>query len=195
MRQTQHPEISEPLALADLSPDPQNRRGHTPRNVAMNADALRQIGAARSIVIDEDDVVLAGNGGIAAAPAAGITKLRVIEADGQEIIAVRRRGLTPEQKRQLAIYDNRAAELATWNLPQLQSDLDAGLDLAAFFQADELAALFAPSDVGPIVGRTNPDDVPPERSTDIQRGDLFELGQHRLLCGDSTVPSDVARLL
>jgi DNA modification methylase len=161
----------------------------------MIVDALKQVGAARSIVIDEDDVILAGNGVIAAAPDAGITKLRVIEADGQEIIAVRRRGLTPEQKRQLAIYDNRTAELATWNVPQLQADLDAGLDLAAFFQEDELGALFAPSDVEPTVGRTDPDDVPAERPTDIQRGDLFELGRHRLLCGDSTTATDVARLL
>src|SRR6516164_3118486 len=88
------------IELAYLHSDPKNRRAHTPRNLTMIVDALKQVGAARSIVIDEDDVILAGNGVIAAAPDAGITKLRVIEADGQEIIAVRRRGLTPEQKRQ-----------------------------------------------------------------------------------------------
>src|SRR5437870_4756050 len=63
----------DPIQLADLTPDLQNRRAHTPRNLAMIVDALQQVGAARSIVIDEDDVVLAGNGVIAAAADAGIT--------------------------------------------------------------------------------------------------------------------------
>ena len=136
----------DPIHLADLIPDPQNRQAHTPRNLALIVDALHQVGAARSIVIDEDDVVLAGNGVIEAAADAGITKLRVIEADGHEIIAVRRRHLTPEQKRQLAMYDNRAAELATWNIPLIQADLEAGLDLTPFFRDDELKALFAQAD-------------------------------------------------
>ena len=181
--------------IQDLRPDPVNRRTHTPRNIGLITDALHQVGAARSIVIDEDDVVLAGNGVIEAAADAGITKLRVIEADGQEIIAVRRRNLTPEQKRQLAMYDNRAGELALWNIPQIQADLEAGLDLTPFFRDDELQALFAQVDGGLTGGRTDPDDVPAERPTGIQRGDLFELGRHRLLCGDSTTPGDVARLL
>ena len=80
--------------IKDLHPDPVNRRTHTPRNIGLITDALHQVGAARSIVIDEDDVVLAGNGVIEAAADAGITKLRVIEADGHEIIAVRRRNLS-----------------------------------------------------------------------------------------------------
>jgi hypothetical protein len=107
--------------LASLVADPTNRREHNERNVTMVADALRDVGAGRSIVIDEDDVILAGNGVQAAALQAGLTTVRVIEADGQEIIAVRRRGLTAAQKRALAIYDNRTAELATWNFEQLAS--------------------------------------------------------------------------
>ena len=114
--------------IKDLVPDATNRRAHNPRNIGMIVEALHQVGAARSIVIDEDNVILAGDGVTEAAAEAGITKLRVIEADGHEIIAVRRRNLTPEQKRQLAMYDNRAAELAMWNIPQIQADLGAGLD-------------------------------------------------------------------
>lgn len=56
--------------LVDLVPDPENRRKHNPRNLAMVAESLQQVGAARSIVIDENDVILAGNGVAAAAAAA-----------------------------------------------------------------------------------------------------------------------------
>jgi DNA modification methylase len=154
-------------------------------------DALQQVGAARSIVIDEHDVILAGNGVTQAAAEAGITKVRVIEADGHELIAVRRRGLTDDQKRLLAMYDNRSAELAEWNLPQLQADAIAGLDLQPFFFASELVTLLGPQ---AKPGQTAPDAAPDPRPTDIQPGDLFTLGMHRLLCGDATVAGDVARL-
>jgi hypothetical protein len=70
----------ESLRIADLVVDPNNRRTHNPRNVEMIVAALKDVGAARSIVIDEDDVVLAGNGVTAAAAAAGITKVRVIRS-------------------------------------------------------------------------------------------------------------------
>ena len=97
------------------------------------ADALREVGAARSIVIDEDNVVLAGNATIEAAADAGITKVHVLEADGDTVIAVRRHGLTRQEKARLALYDNRAAELAEgWDvdvLKELQSD---GVDLSSF---------------------------------------------------------------
>ena len=127
--------------LRDLTPDPENRRQHNPRNVGMIADSINHVGAARSVVVDENNVVLAGNATIEAAAEAGIENVRIIEASGHELIAVRRRGLTSEQKRHLALSDNRAAELATWNLDQLRADADAGLDLASFFQPVELASL------------------------------------------------------
>jgi DNA modification methylase len=184
----------DPTTLAALTADPQNRRTHDARNLDAITTALQEVGAARSIVIDEDNVILAGNGVTQAAQAAGLTKVRVIEAAGDEIIAVRRRGLTDAQKRALAIYDNRTAELATWNVDQLRADLDAGLDLSAFWNADELTALLAPNG-GPKGGQTDPDAVPEVRATDIVRGDLFELGAHRLLCGDSTDAADVARVM
>lgn len=100
--------------IKDLKPDKRNARKHNPRNIGMIEDALNEVGAARSIVIDEDGNILAGNGTVEAAAQAGIERVKVVEADGEEIVAVRRRGLTEKQKRRLALFDNRTAELAEW---------------------------------------------------------------------------------
>jgi DNA modification methylase len=181
-----------PVAIDELVPDPKNRRVHNQRNLGMIADALRSVGAARSIVIDEHNTILAGNGVTAAAREAGITRVRIIDAAGDELIAVRRTDLSDEQKRDLAIYDNRTGELATWNDEQLRADLEVGLSLRPFWTAEHEAALLARA---PKSGRTDPDDVPAERATSIVRGDLFELGQHRIVCGDSTNEADVATAL
>jgi hypothetical protein len=159
----------------------------------MVAASLRDVGAARSIVIDEGNVILAGNGVTAAAASAGITKLRVIEAAGDELIAVRRSGLTDAQKRALALYDNRTAELAEWNLEQIHADQTAGLPLEAWWSTVELADLLGVPALQ--TGRTDPETVPVSRATTIQPGDLFTLGTHRLLCGDATRAADVARVM
>jgi ParB-like chromosome segregation protein Spo0J len=128
------------LTLADLTPDAQNARTHTAKNIGMIADSLRAVGAARSIVVDEDNVVLAGNGLCEAAAEAGITKVKVVDVDGETVVAVRRRNLSPEQKRKLALYDNRTAELATWNVELLKDFAAEGFDLAPFEFADDLLA-------------------------------------------------------
>lgn len=125
----------------ELTPDPHNRRKHSPRNVDMIAAALRSVGAARSIVIDERNEVLAGNGVLQGAAQAGISKLKIVDVDGDTIVAVRRRGLSTEQKRDLAIYDNRSAELAAWDINQLRADVNAGLTLEPFFFESELQDL------------------------------------------------------
>jgi hypothetical protein len=124
-----------------LRPDPTNRRTHGDRNTGMMVDALRAVGAARSIVIDESGEILAGNGLVTAARRVGLSKLQVVDAEGDTVIAVRRRGLTPEQKRQLAIYDNRTAELAEWDVAQLAEDFANGEDLMPFFTDEELQKL------------------------------------------------------
>jgi hypothetical protein len=80
---------AEIVGLGELKPDPQNLRKHTPRNVAMIVDALQEVGAARSIVIDEKGVSLAGNSTIKAAGRAGLARVKVVDADGSEIIAVK----------------------------------------------------------------------------------------------------------
>ncbi len=183
-----------PRSLSDLIPDPQNPRRHTDRNLAMIREALEQVGAGRSIVVDERGVVLAGNATIRAAADAGIRKLRVVDVDGKTLVAVRRRGLSAEEKTKLALYDNRAAELAEWDPAVLQALAErGGVDLARYWSADELRALLASSESGS--GRDDVDVVPPVRRTSIRPGDLFALGDHRLLCGDSTKPEEIARAM
>ena len=137
--------------LATLKPDPANCRRHTPRNVGLIETALREVGAARSIVIDEDGAVLAGNATIEAAAAAGIERVQVIDADGETIVAVRRTGLTPEQKARLALYDNRAAELAEWDEQAVAALLARMPDVAeGLWTADELQALVDAASSGPM---------------------------------------------
>jgi ParB family transcriptional regulator, chromosome partitioning protein len=131
--------MSETIAL--LKPDRKNRRKHNERNIGMIVNSLQQVGASRSIVIDEDNNILAGNGTVEAAQLAGIERMKVIDADGEEIIAVRRTGLTVEQKRKLALYDNRTAEIAEWDIEQLLEDVNAGLDFDGMFGKVELSEL------------------------------------------------------
>ena len=136
-------EAKEISSIADLVADAENAREHNPRNVGMIVDALHEVGAARSIVIDEDGNILAGNATIEAAAEAGIENVQVVDADGETIVAVRRTGLTPEQKRRLALFDNRTAELATWSPDQLLADLESGFDFEGLFGDEELAELLA----------------------------------------------------
>src|SRR5262245_27444280 len=130
-----------PTHIKDLTEDPVNRRAHTPRNVGMIADSLQDVGAGLSIIIDEQNQLIGGHGVIEAAGQVGITKLHVVDAEGDAIVAVRRRNLTPEQKRRMAMYDNRTSDLSEWNLDQIQADVDAGLDMSPFFSDQELDAL------------------------------------------------------
>ena len=128
--------------LADLTPDPRNARRHNPRNVGMLEKALGEVGAARSIVIDEHGVVLAGNATIEAAGRAGIERVQVVDADGETIIAVRRTGLTAKQKTRLALYDNRTAELADWDAEVIADLLATERELLdGLFADDELAKI------------------------------------------------------
>jgi DNA modification methylase len=182
------------VALTDLLPDPRNARTHSDRNIALIADALRDVGAGRSIVVDETGTVLAGNATITAAQQAGLSHVRVIEANGTELIAVRRTGLTQEQKQRLALYDNRAAELAAWDTDVLASLAD-DLDLGALWNGDELAALLGQEDAaGSLTG--DPDEIPDTPTEAVtKQGDVWQLGPHRLLCGDATSGADVQRLL
>jgi hypothetical protein len=133
---------TKPTHLKHLISDPKNRRKHTPRNLGQIVEALHKVGAARSIVIDEKGEVLAGNATVEAAAEAGLTKVKVVDATGSEVVAVRRIGLTDDQKRDLALFDNRAAELAEWDIEQLMEDVKDGLDLDKFFHPDELRSMF-----------------------------------------------------
>lgn len=157
--------MSETLNVSELTHDPRNARRHTPRNVGMIVDALHDVGAARSIVIDDDNTILAGNATVEAAAVAGIERVQVVDADGETIIAVRRRNLTPEQKTRLALFDNRAAELADWDPATLAALLD-DVSPAGLWTDDELAALLttvaATDAIPPDAFPAYDDDLPTE---------------------------------
>jgi hypothetical protein len=148
------------IGIGDLVPDPNNARRHTPRNVGTIVDALHKVGAARSIVIDENDVILAGNATVEAAGEAGIEKVMVVEADGNTLVAVKRTNLTPKQKAQLALLDNRAAELAEWDEQMvLAVQKTHGLEpMEIGFTQDELDKLAADAVATPDDPVAPPDD-------------------------------------
>ncbi len=180
--------------LASLTPDPRNARAHSERNLELIALSLQEVGAARSIVVDEDGVILAGNATVSAAQQAGIERVRVIDTDGSELVAVRRSGLSPEQKRRLALLDNRTAELADGNTDILATLAD-DTDLSGLWEPDELAALIT-SETAPPQLLADPDAIPePPTEPITQPGDLWVLGEHRLLCGSCTDADGVQRLM
>lgn len=187
--------------LADLTPDAKNARRHSPRNVGLIETALGEVGAARSIVIDEAGHVLAGNATVEAAARVGIERVKVVEASGNEIVAVRRSGLTKRQKTRLALLDNAP------NAPEANPEYwDAQVigDLAAQERAlldgilrdDELAALTGQN------GHAQADAEPQfNRAAELQKvwgtelGQLWRIGDHRLMCGDCTVRENVERVM
>ena len=103
------------MKLEDLKQDSVNARKHNPRNVNMIVDSIQELGCGRSILIDEDGMIIAGNATYEALVEAGITKVRVVDGRGDEIVAVRRIDLTKLEKARLALFDNRASELASWD--------------------------------------------------------------------------------
>jgi len=192
------------ISITDLKPDKTNRRKHGERNVDMIVQSLHEIGAARSIVVDEDGNILAGNATVEAAARAGIERVQVVDADGQTIIAVRRSNLDAEDKRKLALYDNRTAELAEWDTAQIAADLEAGLSFDGLFSADELTALLE-GEPKKIAEAPEPQLDRAEELRELwgtERGQVWEIPSvtvpgkcHRLMCGDSTSADDVGRLM
>ena len=185
----------EQSSLNDLKSDHKNARKRTDRSASLIKESLEKFGAARSIVIDEENRILAGNGTIEGAKAAGIKNLRVIETDGKEIIAVKRTGLSEEEKVGLALADNRTSDLSEWDAEMLKQ-LSEDQDLEPWFNKDDLALLLGETEELPAEGLTDPNDVPdtPAEPT-TKTGDLYILGKHRLLCGDSTNIQHVERLM
>jgi DNA modification methylase len=182
--------------LSDLKQDHKNARKRTQTSASLLKESLQRYGPARSIVIDEDNRILAGNGTVEAAINLGIDGLRIIDAAPDELIAVRRTGLTEDQKVGLALADNRTADLAEWDAEMLQQ-LSQEHDIAPWFQEDDLEALLEQVEkLDPVEGNTDPDEVPEAPEEPITRpGDLWILGNHRLLCGDSTNIQHVERLM
>ena len=182
-------------SISDLRSDHKNARKRTDRSAALIKESITRYGAARSIVIDEENRILAGNGTIEGAKAAGIKNVRIIETEGDEIIAVKRTGLTEDQKIGLALADNRTSDLSEWDKEMLHQ-LSEEHDITPWFQAEDLAEIMGEVEVIPAEGLTDADDVPEPPADPITKpGDLWILGNHRLLCGDSTDVLAVERLM
>lgn len=182
-------------SINSLVSDHKNARRRTDRSAELIKESLQRYGAARSIVIDEDNRILAGNGTIEGAKAAGIKNVRIIETEGDEIIAIKRSGLSEDDKVGLALADNRTADLSEWDQAMLHR-LSEEHDLTPWFEQEDLDELLAVTELEPEQGKTDPDDVPeaPEDPT-TKPGDLWILGNHRLLCGDSTNAQHMERLM
>jgi DNA modification methylase len=182
-------------SIKDLKSDHKNARKRTDRSAKLIAESLQRFGAARSIVIDEENRILAGNGTIEGAKAAGIKNVRVIETDGTEIIAVKRTGLTEDEKIGLALADNRTSDLSDWDKDMLQQ-LSEEHDIAPWFDADDLAEIMGEVEVIPPEGLTDADDVPDVPEEPVTKpGDVWLLGDHRVMCGDSTSLTEVEKLM
>ena len=182
-------------SITSLVGDHKNARRRTDRSSQLIKESLQKYGAARSIVIDEENRILAGNGTIEGAKAAGIKNVRIIETDGDEIIAVKRTGLSEDEKVGLALADNRTGDLSEWDAEMLHQ-LSEEHDLSPWFEQEDLDELFNVTSEDPVEGNTDPDDVPEVPEDPITKpGDLWILGNHRLLCGDSTNPQHVEKLM
>ena len=173
--------------LADVKPYEHNPRINDAA-VDVVAASIREFGFRQPIVVDEEGVIIVGHTRFKAAQELGLEEVPVHVAQG----------LTPAQVKAYRLADNKTGELAEWDydlLPIELADLqgmDFDLDLIGFSSGD-LAKLLDP-DVKE--GMTDPDDVPePPDDPITQPGDLWILGDHRLLCGDSSKAEDVDRLL
>ena len=175
-----------------LVPYARNARTHSDQQVAQIAASIAEFGFTNPILIGDDDVIVAGHGRLMAAQRLGLTEVPVI------VLA----HLTEAQRRALVIADNKIAENAGWDEELLKAELVAlqkiefDLDLVGFSDEeleDLLGEIEAPALGGAVEGE---DEVPEPPADPISViGDLWILGNHRLLCGDSTVATDVERVL
>jgi DNA modification methylase len=171
----------------EVKPYPNNPRTNDDA-VDTVAGSIREFGFRQPIVVDSEGVIIVGHTRWKAARKLGLEKVPVHVATD----------LTPDQIKAYRIADNKTNELAEWNLELLPIELGAlqaaNFDLGLLgFDEETLARLLAP---GVNEGLCDPDEIPaPPDEAVTQPGDLWILGNHRLLCGDSSKPEDVDRLL
>ncbi len=159
------PADGERVHLKDLKPSPRNPRKHTATNIGVIADSLAEIGAWRSISIDEENIVRAGNGVVEAAAERGIENVRIVDAEGDEIIAVRRRGLTEEQKRRYELFDNRSSDLAEYDGEVLQEMSELGLT-RGIFPDDEIESIVESEALEDLLGTKLDEEADGEGAAD-----------------------------
>lgn len=158
------------LNINEVIPYPDNPRKND-NAVDAVAESIKQCGYCSPIVIDEDNVILAGH-----------TRLKALKKlKWKEVECVRKTGLTEEQKKKYRILDNKTNELAEWDFDLLEEEID-GLDFDGFdfgfdFNSGE--------DDAEIIEDEVP-DVDEEIEPTVKLGDIWQLGRHRLMCGDST---------
>jgi len=180
------PEISL-RQVAALVPYARNSRTHSDAQVAQIAASIREFGWTNPVLIDGADGIIAGHGRLLAARKLGLTEVPCIVLDH----------LSETQKRALIIADNKLALNAGWDSEMLglelqelaAEDFDMGL---VGFTDDELAALLAEK----TEGLTDPDETPEPPADPVSvLGDVWVLGKHRIVCGDSTDADTVAKCL
>jgi len=180
----------EQISTADLIPYARNSRTHSDEQVAQIAASIREFGFCNPVLIDGQNTIIAGHGRVLAA---GRMKLETVPC-------LRLTHLTDAQRRAYVIADNRIALSSGWDSELLAnelSDLHADeFDMALLgFDADELTALMG-FELEPEAAEIVEDEVPEPPADPITKpDDLWILGSHRLLCGDSTKAADVARLM
>ena len=171
-----------------LVPYINNSRTHSDDQVAKIAASIREFGWTNPVLVDGDNGIIAGHGRVMAARMLGLEEVPVIELVH----------MTAQQKRAYVIADNKLAELAGWDKELLSLELGAlkldGFDLDLIgFDVIDLAKLMPPD---PKIGLIGEDEAPslPAVPTSAP-GDVWLLGEHRLMCGDSTSVADVERLM
>jgi DNA modification methylase len=173
--------------IASIKPYPHNPR-HNDQAVAAVAASIREFGFRQPLVLDEEGVIVVGDTRFKAALKLGLERVPVHVASG----------LTAAQLKAYRVADNKTADLADWNYELLVQELanlqkmDIDIDVIGF-SADEIQDLFK-AELEP--GLTDPDQVPEPPDEPVTRpGELWRLGEHRLLCADASRPEEVDRLL
>ena len=174
-------------AIERLTPYARNARTHSDAQVAQLASSIREWGWTTPILVSPDGGVIAGHGRLLAARQLGMLNVPVIVAEGWSEAKTRAYVLADNQLALQAGWDNELLALELGELGELGFDLE----LTGFGEG-EIAALTP----GGTEGLTDPDEIPePPVDPTTKPGDLWLLGEHRVLCGDSTKTEDVERLM
>ena len=197
-----HKMKSQETRASKLKFDPKNARKRTALSANVISNSLKQFGAYRSIVIDENDVVRAGNGTLQEAGELGIDKVLVVETDGDTIVAVRRKGLTEDQWKQYAIADNSASDFSTWDAEVL-AELAEEVDLGDFFPQEKLDEVLQELsdrvEEKEEVSEEEEEETPALEEVSIREGvetgSVWRLGNHYIMCGDCTIEANIRELV
>jgi DNA modification methylase len=173
--------------VADLIPYVRNSRTHSDAQVAQIAASIKEFGWTNPILIDGENGIIAGHGRLLAARKLGQDKVPVIELAH----------MTEAQKRAYVIADNQLAMNAGWDTALLTLELvdlkDEGFDLDLLgFDASELEKLLEPEQVDGLTDEDAVPETPVEPKTKL--GNIYQLGNHRLMCGDSCSITDMEKL-